>query len=83
MPRPLLVFSGSTPDKAIHHFHIDHNVPCLPTHPPQKKDICITIDLDFSWDNWYTQEKLETMVMQNLGGGGGGEKQEALWSMWK
>ena len=37
MPRPLLVFSGSTPDKAVHHFHIDHyNAPCLPTHPPSE-----------------------------------------------
>ena len=32
----------------IHHFHIDHNVPCL---PPK---LCIAIVLDFSWDNCYT-----------------------------
>ena len=44
-----------------------------PPHPPPK--LCITIVLDFSWDNCHTQEKLETMVMQNLGGGrGGGNK---------
>ena len=35
MPRPLLVFPGPTPDKAIHHFHIGHyNAHCLPTPPP-------------------------------------------------
>ena len=28
---------------------------------------CITIVLDFSWDDCNTQEKLETMVMQNSG----------------
>ena len=32
----------------------------------------MTIALDFSNDDCFTQEKLETMVMQNLGGGGGG-----------
>ena len=32
---------------------------------------CITIFLDFSLDDSNTQEKLEIMVMQNLGGGGG------------
>ena len=38
----------------------------------------ITIVFDFSWDDCNTLEKLETLVMQNLGG-----KQGALWSMWK
>ena len=37
---------------------------------------CKTIVLDFSWDDCYTQEKLEIMAMQNLG-----DKQGALWSM--
>ena len=53
----------------IHHFLIDYNSPCL---PPKT---CITIVLDFSLDDCNTPEKLETMVMQNLGwgrGGGGG-----------
>ena len=36
-------------------------------YPPK---LCITIVLDFSWDDCNTQEKLETMVMQNSGGGG-------------
>ena len=48
-------------------------------YPPK---FCITIVFDFSWDDCNTQEKLETMVMQNLRGrGGGGRKQGALWSM--
>ena len=41
----------------IHHFHIDHDVPCLPP-----------IVFDFSWDDSDTLEKLETMVMQNFRG---------------
>ena len=50
----------------IHHFHIDHNAPCLP--PKVWKSIV----LDFSWDVCNTQEKLETMVSLNIYGGGGG-----------
>ena len=50
--------------------------------PPQKKKNCITIVFDIGWDDCNTQEKLETMVMQNLGGGGWC-KQGTLWSMWK
>ena len=50
----------------IHHFHINHNVLCL---LPQ---FCITIVFDFSWGDCNAQEKLETMVMLNLSGGGGG-----------
>ena len=41
-------------------------------YPPPPPKLCITIFLDFSRDNCYTQEKLETMVMQNLGGRRGG-----------
>ena len=38
---------------------------CL-VYPPK---FCIAIIVfDFSWDNCKTQEKFETMVMQNLGG---------------
>ena len=33
--------------------------------------ICIGIVLDFSWDFFMTQEKLQTMIVQNVGGGGG------------
>ena len=35
---------------------------------------CITIVYDFSWDDCNTQEKLETMVMQNFFWGGGENK---------
>ena len=45
-----------------------HNTPLL----PQK--FCIGIVLDFPWDIFISQEKLQTMIMQNLGGGGGGVK---------
>ena len=39
--------------------------------PPKKKKKknSTTIVFDFSWDDCYTPEKLETMVMQNLGVG--------------
>ena len=51
-------------------------------YPPK---FWITIVLDFSWDDCNTPEKLETAIMQILGGGGvgGGNKEGALWSMWK
>ena len=42
--------------------------------PPK---FCISIVFVFSWDHCKSQEKLETMLMQNLGGGGG--KQRVLW----
>ena len=58
----------------IHHFHVGHNALCLPS-PPYK--FCLTIVFDFSWDDCNTQKKLETMVMEKLGGG----QQDALWSM--
>ena len=50
----------------IHFFKIDHNAPCRPTPSPPKK--CLTIVFDFSWDDCNTEEKLETMVMQNFWG---------------
>ena len=52
---------------------LDHMAPCLPPPlhlPSQKKHCCITIVFDFSWDDCNTQERLETMVIQLLGGGG-------------
>ena len=51
----------------ILYFHIYHNARCLPSPPPKKK-FCLTIVFDFSRDDCNTQEKLEKMVMQNLGG---------------
>ena len=62
--------SASFPPVKYHYFHIDHNAPCLPPppspSPPKKK--CITVVFNFSWDDCVTQEKLETIVMQNFGG---------------
>ena len=70
--------------KRIHRFHIEHNTPCLrPSPPPKKKTDAHTntsifyITIVFDWDDCDTQEKLETMVIQNLGG-----KQGAfIWSI--
>ena len=45
----------------IHFFHIDHNAPCSPSE---------------ILPNHCTQDKLETMVMQNFG-----DKQGVLWTM--
>ena len=51
--------------KKLHDFHIARNTSCL---PPK---FGISIVFHFSWDDFNTQEKLETMAMQNLGVGGG------------
>ena len=40
----------------IHHFHRDHNAPCLPLK------FCTTIVFDFFWDSC----KLNTMVRPNF-----------------
>ena len=45
----------------IHFFHIDHSAPCSPFG---------------IFPNHCTQEKLETMLMQNFG-----DKQGVLWTM--
>ena len=50
-------------------------LPLPPSPPPKKKKLCITIVLDFSWDDYNTEEKLDTGVMRNSG-----DKQGALWS---
>ena len=47
----------------FHHFHIDHNAPCLPPPTPTP----LPNLFEFSWDGCNTHEKLETMVMQNVG----------------
>ena len=49
---------------SIRHLHISHDAPYL---PPK---ICITFVFHFSWVLQPSEEKLKTMLMQNLGGGG-------------
>ena len=49
-----------------------HNTPLLPPSPPPKKK-CIGIVLDFPWDIFMFEQKLQTMIMQKkifFGGGG-------------
>lgn len=48
----------------IHYIHLNHSANNT-TIPPQ---FWITIVFNFSWENCNTQEKFETMVMQNSGG---------------
>ena len=80
-----LLIKSENYHKRIHRFHIEHNTPCLrpSPHPPPKKTHAHTntsifyITIVFDWDDCDTQEKLETMVIQNLGG-----KQGAfIWSI--
>ena len=53
----------------IRNFHISHNAPYLPPPPPpQKKKFFITFVFHFFWVLQPSQEKLKTMLMQNLGG---------------
>ena len=53
----------------------------LPHLPSPKK--CIGNVLDFSWDTFMSQEKLQTMIMQNFFLGGGGGKRGVLWDLCK
>ena len=46
----------------IHYFQINRNIPCL----PQK--FCISIVFKFPWEDCKSQEKSETMLMQNFWG---------------
>ena len=62
------------PEKVIHDIFTTFTHAIMHLVYPTK--FYITIVLGFSWDDHNTQEKLETMVMQNLG-----VKQGALWSM--
>ena len=81
MPRPLLIFSGSTPDKAIHHFHIDHyNVPCLPTPPPPKKKILHNHCLGFLLGQLLYPGEIGNNGYAKFGGAkrGGGEKKSSM-----
>ena len=48
--------------QALGHFGKYHNTLRLPP------EFCISIVFVFSWDHCKSQEKLETMLMENLGG---------------
>ena len=78
-----------TKNSAIYHFHIDHNANCFPPSPPpplappkKMHNHCLIVLI--SWDDCNTQEKLQTMIMQNLGGGGGGggESWTLIYPIW-
>ena len=65
---------------------IIHPVPPLSPLNPRKKTFYMTFVYDFSWVMYWqlSQDKLKTMIMQSLGGGGGGQgKLGALWGMCK
>ena len=51
----------------ICHLHISHNAPFLPPSPLPQKKFWITLVFHFSWVLQPSQEKLKTMLMQNLG----------------
>ena len=53
----------------IHYFHLDHNTPPL----QKEKKICITIVLNFSWNDCNTHKKLKKMGMMYYSLCGNGE----------
>ena len=72
-------------DIMIRNFHISHNAPFLPPPPPK---CFITFVFHFFRVLQPFQEKLKTMLMQNLGGGGQircivGEVQAAYGILWQ
>ena len=72
-------------DIMICDFHISHNAPFCP--PPLQKKFFITFVFHFFWVLQPSQEKLKTMLMQNLGGGQirsiMGEVQAAYGILWQ
>lgn len=48
----------------VHHFHIDYNAPCSP--PKILYNQCLRFFL--AWGDCNTQDKLEKMILRNLGG---------------
>ena len=67
---------------AIHFFHIGQNAPCLPPHPPPPlHNFAYPLSSIFIWEDCNTQEKLKTMVLQNLGGGEGNKMHYDLCEM--
>ena len=45
-----------------------HNTLLVPPPPKKKIKYCLGIVLDFPWDIFMSQEKLQTVIMQNFGG---------------
>ena len=53
--------------------YVSYNAPCSPSPPPPAKiQSWITFVFHFSWVLQSSQEKLKTMIVQNVGGGGRG-----------
>ena len=49
---------------------VSPQAPLPPPHPKKMHNRCLIVLI--SWDDCNIQEKLQTMIMQNLGVGGGG-----------
>ena len=64
---------------AIHYFYIDHNAPCLPPPPPPPApEFCITIVSNSTGYYSRPMRNPRQWLCKVLG-----DKQGALWSMWK
>ena len=77
-----VLLQSETRCEAISHLRISHNAPCSPPTPhlPQILDnLCFSFLLGITASG---QEKLKTVIVQNLRGWGGG-KQVLLWEMCK
>ena len=68
--------------KSIHHFHIDHNAPCLPPKILHNRELFPISPGCYSRPKRNQRQRLRNFCFFG-GGGGGGGKQSALWSMWK
>ena len=67
----ILTWGSCVEMKRMRHLHISHNTPCLPpspSAPPPKQKYFLTFVFNFFWVLQLSQEKLKTMLMQNLGG---------------
>ena len=52
----------------IRHFHISHNAPYFAPPPPPPAKFCVISLFHFPWVLQPSQEKLKTILMENLGG---------------
>ena len=67
--------------KPIHHFHIDHNAPCLPPKILHNRELFPISPGRYSRPKRNQRQRLRNFFF--FGGGAGEGKQSALWSMWK